>query len=357
MLNETYLKLYSLRAFGNPTSFLFLLLFTITFTIFIISFYIGWAVYVLNEIIVCKRMLRNLNHRSRSKETDELIYKYTGEFYKYILMLCILVLESLTFMPTIFATIFRSIGLKELSVLSQSEKNLFIVELPSNLFTFTFVLTYITIFLINTLTIHMTHFYRLEFPNEQFTPIKRKLLLLALFIHVLLILRLGITTQDIAQAIVQLICLAFIIYEYLSLMKNSKVLYLLLKWRYQDVFYEGDPSQSNFHKIVAQRYKHITLFLLISFAGIILIASSDAFRYVMIVFYSSYPQQLNHSATLRMLVLKWLSFSLTVCAAVPFYLFIVILTLYYLSASCCYKIGPMFGNRRVYSTLREPLLQ
>ena len=320
----------------------------VLFFLIVSLFYVSWAVYLLREIFICKRKLRNLNHRCRSNETDELNYKYTGEYYKYILMYLIVVMEPLTILPVVVSTVLEDMNL------SPYEVNQFF-QVPSSLNTLAQVFLYVSLVLINTLTLHMTHFYRLEFRDGQFTPIRRKCLFLAFVLLVLLIIRLAIV--DVGNLLVRSICMATASFEYILLLKNSRTLYRLLKWRYQDVLYEGNRPLYASLRRMCLRYKYITTYILACLGVIVLLSWGNIFDDFLCYKYFCIPSP-DHGIVLLSLyrvfeVVDVLSF----IAFFFFFSFIAFFTLYCLLIACWNRLGPMLGRRRVHFSIREPLLQ
>ena len=319
--------------------------------ILILPFYAGWALYFLNEIIAYRRLLRRNIVRPRSNESDNLIYQYRGEYYKYILMFVILLLEPCTFFPSILVLLIYVAIEANQNTVPPCKTDVFVDLIKDGLPTVSYILSCILLFLLSTLTIHMVHYSRFEFRNEQFTPIKRRLAFLALFIHILVIIMLAFGLESFL--FVNLICLAPLTYEYISLVKHSKILYYLLKWRSQDISYLDNQPLYNTHRRIAQRYKYITIYNLTSI-GLILVHGYSYMVHKILISNCDIYEHINSTCLYLLKIVAhafgFLGFALCL-------LFIIIFTLYYFCVRCWNRIGPMFGRNKIHFSLQESLLQ
>ena len=318
--------------------------------ILILPFYAGWALYFLNEIIAYRRLLRRNIIRPRSNESDNLIYQYRGEYYKYILMFIIILLEPCTFFPLILAMFIYVRQMDPYSRFS-CKTDVFADLIGDGIPTLTYLISYIILFLLSTLTIHMVHYIRFEFRNEQSTPIKRRLAFLALVIHILAIIMLAFRLESFL--FVKMICQTLLTYEFISLLKHSKILYYLLKWRSQDISYLDNQPLYNTHRRIAQRYKFITLYFLtciglilpsgyLDIASKILVYNCDIYKRINITF---------------LYTLKIAAHAFGFIGFVPFASFIIIFTLFYFCVRCWNRFVPMSGRNKINLSLQESLLQ
>ena len=320
--------------------------------ILILPFYAGWALYFLNEIIAYRRLLRRNTVRPRSNESDNLIYQYRGEYYKYILMFIILLLEPCTLFSLILALfIYVLLHIGPLVTSHCKNTDVFVDLIGDGLPTLTYILSYIILFLLCTLTIHMVHYSRFEFRNEQFTPIKRRLAFLALVVHILAIIMLAFRLESFL--FVKMICQTLLTYEFISFLKHSKILYYLLKWRSQDISYLNNQPLYNSHRRIAQRYKIITVYFL-TCIGLILASgylditsqildyNCDIYKYINLTF---------------VYILKYTVHGFGFLGFALCLLFIIIFTLYYFCVRCWNRIDPMFGRNKIHFSLQESLLQ
>ena len=338
--------------FSNILSSFFSIFVSLFFSCFILilPFYAGWALYFLNEIIAYRRLLRRNIVRPRSNESDNLIYQYRGEYYKYILMFIIILLEPCTFFPSILGMLIYDVIEANQKTVSPCKTDVFVL-IGDGLPTLSYILSYIILFLLSTLTIHMVHYIRFEFRNEQFTPIKRRLAFLALVVHILAIIMLAFGLESFL--IVNLICLTPLTYEYISLVKHSKILYYLLKWRSQDISYLDNQPLYNTHRRIAQRYKYITIYNLMSIGLMLVHGYSFMVRKILIYNCDIYE----HLNSIFLYFLEFVAHVFGFLGVTLCLLFIIIFTLYYFCVRCWNRIGPMFGRNKIHFSLQESLLQ
>ena len=315
----------------------------------ILPFYAGWIVYFLSEVVSLKRRILALVHRGPSSETTRLLYKYRGDYYKNILMCVIAVLESISLFPIVISILPDIVLVDSKSSSDFAE----LIQLANDLKLLTFVLSLVILFLLNTLTKHLINVCKSDYRIQLLPPIQHRLIILTLVLMLMAIVKLAIETLD--NLIIEIVCNILACYEFYDIVKNSKQLYYLLKWRYEDMRYEFNLPLYRAHKRIAQKYKYLTIYLLfgISFimaAGWVAILNDLLFD---VLLYTHFPIYFDELLALE--VLKWFDRVLGVICSSP-QLLVVAVTLYYLAAVCLNKLGwTADGNRIRY--LQEPILR
>ena len=71
--------------------------------ILLYPFYVYWVVYFLNEVVFLRRKIRGLLHRTPTLETNNELFNYTGNYYTYILIIVIALLEPNNLVPAILS--------------------------------------------------------------------------------------------------------------------------------------------------------------------------------------------------------------------------------------------------------------
>ena len=343
-MNISRYDLINSLKFYNPTYF-----FTEVVILTCISpFYAGWIVYSLSEVSYLKMKIRALNHRSLSLETTQLLYKYRGDLYKWILMFLIALVEFLYFFTIMLTTYSTD---PNLSI----DKFEYISQLTNDTSTCSYIFALIFLFLINILTKHLINVCKSNYRIQLLPPIQHRLIILTLVLMLMAIVKLAIDTFD--NLIIEMVGALLLNYEHVSLYKNSKQLYYVLKWRYEDMRYEYDYPQTLYkaHKRMAQKYKYLTAFILfdiffLSIAGwchipIILFTTIFLFRY---------PPHLLMPAVLPLRIINGILIVSTSIGATQMFLLVGV-SLYYLAAVCWNKTVT-YGRNRIYY-VKEPILQ
>ena len=313
----------------------------LAYTIFIIlvyPFYVYWALYFLNEVIFVRRKIRGLLHRTPTLETINEIFKYTGNYYTYILVIVIALLEPISLIPAILSLLPFTWETGESANLHSSDMK-----------ALAFISCMAVVTLYNLLTTHLIRVCKSDTRVQLLPPIHNKLAILTLVILLLILLKLLLI--DIPAVLI--LANIFSSYESFYLFKHSKQLYRMLKWRYQDMRYEEDYNLYRVHRRIALRYKYFNIPFLS--ALILLIVSgwlnTPVTGYDTLIPYN-YPnvaQKLDEA----MHVIEWAIRGLSVIGflsslVVPLY------PMYNLVAFCLHKIGSPLGRNRIRF---EPLLQ
>ena len=325
----------------KPVTF-FVALITISF---IFPFYAGWIIYFLSEAFYLRKRARALIYRRPSLETTQLLYKCRGNYYKCILMFLIALTEFLYF----FAIM---LGLYSTDPSKSLDKCEFIILLASDFSICTYVFALSFLFFMNTLTKHLINVCKSDYRIQLLPPIQHRLAILALILMVLAVIKLAI--QDFDNVIVEIVSAIVINYEYVSLVRNFKQLYKLLKWRYEDMRLEPNYPLYKAHKRMALKYKYLTVFVMfgIFFLNIV------CWCHIPITFFQTilefnYPPHLLMPAVKPLSILSYI---VDVCVSIGAtqILLLVGVSLYYLAAVCWNKMVP-YGKNRIYY-VREPIL-
>ena len=329
---------------GNTLSFVVLF----TAEILILPFYTGWVLYFLSEAFVLRRRIRALLYRGPSSERTRLLYKCRGDYYKNIFLFLIALIEPISLIPALCGTI----PIIELVDLKSSNSIVSSFRLSSDFRSFSYVLSSIIIFLLNTLTQHLINVCKSDCRIQLLPPIQHRLVILTLIAMILTAIKLAI--QEFDNVIVEVVCAIFSSYEYWSLFKNSKQLYYLLKWRYQDMRYESNYPLYKAHRRMAQKYKYLTIYLMFGIFFQIAVGWVDI-PYSLFLQKLGSSNHLNYDVILAFKVLKWFNTVLIAVSSTP-QLLVVTVTLYYIAAVCLNKIGCGRGRKRV-RYLQEPIIQ
>ena len=315
--------------------------------IFIIPFYACWIYYFLSEIVFLRRKIRGLLHRTPTYETINLLYKYKGDYYTYILVVIIALLEPISLIPIFFSLIPTS---EYFSSEDQSNFNLF--NLSNDFIMMTYVLFYVLFCILNLLTTHLIRVCKSDTRVQLLPPIHNRLAVLTLSILLLLLIKLVIEGFD--NIIIELLVNFFGSIELFRFYKNSKQLYYLLKWRYEDMRYEDNYPLYRAHRRIALRYKYVTMYL---FFGLFLQNISgwvDTPLNILLTLLL-YPIYIPTSVIFPFTVLKWLATGLTILGSTPQFLIIVV-SIYYVTVMSYNKLVSGFARNRV-RYFHEPILQ
>ena len=321
-----------IKSFDSGDTLSFVVLFSAE--IFILPFYTGWIVYFLSEIFNLKRRIRALVYRGPSSEPTRL-YKCRGDYYKNILMFILAVIEPISLLPVIISFIPNSTQ-----------------QISNDFRLLTFVLSFAIIFFFNTLTKHLINVCKSDYRIQLLPPIQHRLVILALIMMILAVIKLAI--QDFDNVIVQILCNIFASYEFYYIIKNSKQLYNLLKWRYEDMRLEPNYPLYKAHKRMALKYKYLTIYLMFGISFQIAAGWVDI-PLTMFAYILRTPIPLNLDVLLAFKVLKWFNILLGALSSNPQFL-VVAVTLYYIAAVCMNRIGWRSGRNRI-RYLVEPILQ
>ena len=170
--------------------------------------YIAWAVIIVKRIISLKSKLKQLKINP-THLTKRLNYKYTTEYHKHLLLLATLLVETSTFLP---------------HIASLTIENLFAEYLLASILGyiirgFSFIACLATICLINTTTEYVIYICK---GYTEFSEIKKKIRRLIITLILLTFLTLF------GLFIISHIYIAvYVLFEYVSVLKNSKYLYIL----------------------------------------------------------------------------------------------------------------------------------
>ena len=313
----------------------------LAYTIFIIlvyPFYVYWALYFLNEVIFVRRKIRGLLHRTPTLETTNEIFKYTGNYYTYILVIVIALLEPISLIPA-------NLSLLPLTWETGKPASLH----SSDIRAITFILYLVLTTLYNLLTTHLIRVCKSDTRVQLLPPIHNKLAILTLVILLLILLKLLLV--DILAVLI--LANIFSSYEIFYLLKHSKQLYRKLKWRYQDMRYEEDYNLYRAHRRIALRYKYFNIPFL---SAVILLVVCGWLNIPVTGYYILIPNKyLNVAQKLdeAMQVIEWTTRGLYVIGSLPT-LVVPLYTMYNLVAICLHKIGSPLGRNRIRF---EPLLQ
>ena len=336
----------SIKSIGSGNALLFSV--SLSLEIFVLPFYAGWVLYFLSEIHFLRRKMRALVHRGSEVESTRLLYKCRGDLYKNILICIIAVMEPISFIPAILSLI-PSIAILDFQSSSNID-TLFLIS--SDLRLLTFVLTFTIIFLFSTLTKHLINVCKSDYRIQLLPPIQHRLIILTLVLMLLAVIKLAIDGFD--GIIIKIVCNIFSCYEFYHILHDSKQLYHLLKWRYEDMRYESNYPLYMAHKRVALKYKYLTICLIF----VIFFQTASGWVNVPFTIFLDLlgtPFTLNPGVFLFFEVLKW--FNIVLCAISSSSQFLLVaVTLYYIAAVCLNRIGWRSGENRV-RYLHEPILQ
>lgn len=213
--------------------------------------YIAWAVIIVKRIISLKSKLKQLKINP-THLTKRLNYKYTTEYHKHLLLLATLLVETSTFLP---------------HIASLTIENLFAEYLLASILGyiirgFSFIACLATICLINTTTEYVIYICK---GYTEFSEIKKKIRRLIITLILLTFLTLF------GLFIISHIYIAvYVLFEYVSVLKNSKYLYILLQQHYREQINES-YFVYKFQKRLANIYKWFSIFILI---GVLIITIS-----------------------------------------------------------------------------------
>ena len=339
-------RFYILESLHKGSSTFCLVLFSLE--VFILLFYACWILYFLNEIVFLRRKVRGLLHRGPTFETNHLLYKYRGDYYTYILVAIIALLEPISLIPAM------------LSPLPMSEYFSFVdhfipFKLASDFRMMTYVLGYILLCIINLLTAHLIRVCKSDTRIQLLPPIHNRLAILTLFILLLMLIKLLI--EGVGNIIIELLVSLFISHELFRFYKNSKQLYYLLKWRYEDMRYEANYPLYRAHRRIALRYKYVTMYLIFGlFVQNISSWVGTTFNILSaLLLYPIVPIHIPTSVIFPFTILKWLTIGLMILGSAPQFLLIVV-SLYYVTVMCYSKLVSGFSRNRV-RYFHEPILQ
>ena len=301
-------------------------------------FYIYWVLYFLNEVVFLRRKIRGLLHRTPTLETSNELFKYTGNYYTYILVVVIALLETNSLIPA---------SLSLLPFLLEHGKAASIHS--SDIRTVSYILCMILTTLLNLVTTHLIRVCKSDTRVKLLPPIHNKLAILTLFTLVLVLIKLVL----IENLLVLILANIINTHEMIQLFKHSKQLYRLLKWRYEDMRYEEDHHLYRAHRRIAIRYKYFSIPFLSAMTLLIMGSwlNISVTEYYIRIYYD-YPyvaQKLN----LPMSIIEWGARGMCVIGSLSSFL-IPLYTTYNLVAICLHKIGSPLGRNRIRF---EPLLQ
>ena len=304
--------------------------------------------YFLSEIVFLRRKIRGLLHRGPTLETNNLLYKYRGDYYTYILAIMIALLEPISMTPGIFSFIPMS---KHFSPEDQSYFD-FLLELSSDFRMMTYVLSYILFYVINLLSMHLIRVCKSDTRVQMLPPIHNRLTVLTLSILLLILIKL--LTGGIANLTIELFVNLLSSTELFHFYKNSKQLYRMLKWRYEDMRYEGNDPLYKAHRRIALRYKYVTIYLIL---GLLLQNISGWVDTPLNILFTllQYPIHIPTSVIFPFTILRWFVIVLTTLGSAPQFLIIVV-SVYYFTVTCYSKLVSGFSRNRV-RYFHEPILQ
>ena len=311
---------------------------SIIFIILLYPFYVYWALYFLNEVVFVRRKIRGLLHRTPTLETTNEIFKYTGNYYTYILVIVIALLEPISFIP---------INLSLLPFTWETGKPASLHSSDIRAITFISCMAVATLY--NLLTTHLLRVCKSDTRVQLLPPIHNKLAILTLVILLLILLKLLLI--DILAVLI--LANIFSSYEIFYLFKHSKQLYRMLKWRYQDMRYEEDNNLYRAHRRIALRYKYFSIPFLSAVILFIVVAWLDtlAIGYDTLIHYN-YPN-VAQKLDVVINIIDWTTKGLSVIGSLPT-LVVPLYTMYNSVAFCLHKIGSPLGRNRIRFV---PLLQ
>ena len=223
--------------------------------------YLGWAVYFISQLVTYRRKRIHLKFQE-TEENRQLRYQYKTEYYKYVLMLLITLIEgiavALIMAKDKYAFLHNILHTNKNSTLHHIVVKVTIITTINSL---RFIAGLATVSFVNILTIYMSYVCR---SYTEFSPIKKRIQNCSIVIILLLLLTL---LTLVGAVLAQLFSIIIGIYEYIQLIKNSKFLYDLLKWRYRNLINDNQYYLYQKHKKLAVRYKWFTILLLIALFG------------------------------------------------------------------------------------------
>ena len=262
-------------------------------------------------------------------------------------MCVIAVLESISLFPIVISI------LPDIMLVDSKSSSDFaeLIQLANDLKLLTFVLSLVILFLLNTLTKHLINVCKSDYRIQLLPPIQHRLIILTLVLMLMAIVKLAIVTLD--NLIIEIVCNILACYEFYDIVKNSKQLYYLLKWRYEDMRYEFNLPLYRAHRRIAQKYKYLTIYLLFGISFLI----AAGWANIPLSLFTTMLDPLvppNYYVFLAFRVYKCLNLGLGVICSSPQFL-VVAVTLYYLAAVCLNKLGWRSGSNRI-RYLQEPIL-
>ena len=306
----------------------------------IYPFYAFWVLHFLNEVVFLRRKIRGLLHRTPTLETDNELFKYTGDYYTYIFVVVIAVLEPNSLIPANLSFL--------PSILEHGEGESVDIH-SSDIRTLSYILCMITTTLYYLLTTHLIRVCKSDPRVQLLPPIHNKLAILTLFTLVLVLIKLVL----IDNLVVQILASIFQSHEMFHLIQHSKELYHMLKWRYEDMRYEEDHHLYRAHRRIAIRYK---LFSILFLSALTLLVASAWLDIPLTGYYTrihyNYPY-VAQKLDVPMTILKWLTRGFCVVGSLSSFV-IPLYTTYNVVAICLHKIGYPLGRNRIRF---EPLLQ
>ncbi|KAI6646690.1 REM2- and Rab-like small GTPase 1 [Oopsacas minuta] len=312
-------------------------------------FYVCWIVCFLYEIFYLRRKIHGLLYRGSSFETDNLLYKTRGDYYTYLLFVVIAIFEPLSLVPVILSGLPTQVYFSD--NISPNYFDLYL-DVALNCRVLTYIFQFFTVFVVNLLTSHLIRVCKSNTRIQLLPPIQNKLILLTLIILLLAIIKLAIL--EVGDLIIMVFSSLLYSFEIFCLIKNSKQLYYLLKWRYEDLRNELNYPLYKAHRRIALRYKYVTICLTICFV----ILNISAWFYIPISIFLTllkYPINIPELLILPFEILKWFDLVLAIIGSGP-QILIVAGSLYYIVTMCWNKLVSGFGRERVHY-LCEPILQ
>ena len=333
---------------GNKES----LIAAVSLMFLVLPFYGVWIVYFLGEVFFSRKRIHAVVCRTQSSETDRLYYRYKGEYYKHILMILILFIEPIYPLPSMLSMLPNTNSTN--SSLDSDNSNLEVgVQRNCDINSLSYVLSFIFIFLLNTLTKHLINVCKSDYRIQLLPPIQHRLIILTLVLMLMAIVKLA--TETLGIVILEVLCSLIAIYELNDTRKNSKQLYYLLKWRYEDMRYECNLPLYRAHKRIAQKYKYLTICLLTGFllqAIAFWLHIPVTFFYTMIEFH--YPPHVLLPLVKPVNITKWIVIIIALVGSSPIFILVGV-SLYYLAALCWNKTVP-HGRNRIFYVI-EPQVQ
>ena len=217
--------------------------------------YIGWLIHLISQALHLRRLRRDVK-----EENFEQKYRYKTEFYKYILLTTITLIEPLNFLMRTLAFLFNQL-VHNMNHSTSIVESLTPISIELTLKTLAYVFGLVLLSLLNILTIYLSY---VILAYTEFSPVKRKIRNLAILASFLL---LSTFVFIIGTLLVQFFTLFYAIYEYFQLIKNTKYLYRLLKSNYKSLIYEN-YSFCREYKYKARTYKCYMSILLVFFANV-----------------------------------------------------------------------------------------